>query len=157
MSDLIVTRYQSDTLATLSRLSFEGRLLCYGLELPWRANARRVSCIPAGRYPLRFRRAGGFHERYARKFPHFHKGMIEVCDVPGRDYILIHTGNYPADTNGCLLIGQKAEKGRAVWSSVSTYKQVYPRLAGLMASGDLTHIDVREEIEPDGRTRGCVP
>lgn len=29
-----------------------------------------------------------------------------VKDVPGRDYILIHPGNFVSQTEGCILIGR---------------------------------------------------
>ena len=63
------------------------------LELPWKDNARQESCIPEGTYPLIKRQSGKYHE-------HFH-----VQDVPGRDMILIHAGNTPKDTYGCIIIG----------------------------------------------------
>jgi hypothetical protein len=65
----------------------------YSLELDWQNNQRRESCIPPGRYRLK--------KRYSGKYGHhFH-----VLDVPGRDMILIHHGNYHTDILGCILIG----------------------------------------------------
>ena len=63
------------------------------LELPWKDNEPRVSCIPAGRYDV--------VKRHSPKYGHhFH-----VLDVPNRSYILIHHGNYHRDTLGCILVG----------------------------------------------------
>jgi len=63
------------------------------LELPWKDNQRRVSCIPIGEYTV--------VKRWSKKFGnHFH-----VLDVPNRDYILIHKGNYHTDILGCILPG----------------------------------------------------
>lgn len=69
---------------------------CRTLELPWKENQRKISCIPPGEYMVVKRQA---HE--LRKYNHFH-----VKDVPGRDYILIHTGNYNKHTHGCILVGE---------------------------------------------------
>lgn len=73
---------KSDTIAAFS---------C--LEPAWENNQRNISCIPAGRYVVKKRH----HEKFGN---HFH-----VLDVPGRDYILIHAGNYRKNTSGCILPG----------------------------------------------------
>lgn len=65
----------------------------YTLELPWRDNARNISRIPEGVYKVR--------KRYSQRFgDHF-----EVLGVPDRTLILIHKGNFPDDTDGCILPG----------------------------------------------------
>lgn len=51
-------------------------------------------CIPAGKYKL------GWHES-----PKFNAMRPILLDVKGRKYILIHEGNKPADTQGCILVG----------------------------------------------------
>lgn len=67
------------------------------LELPWKNNEPRVSCIPAGRYEV--------VKRHSPKYgDHFH-----VLNVPNRSYILIHAGNYNRDTLGCILVGTGLE------------------------------------------------
>ncbi len=64
------------------------------LELPWLNNQRRISCVPAGRYRCVKRKSPRFGH-------HFH-----ILDVPERDHILIHHGNYYRDTLGCILVGR---------------------------------------------------
>lgn len=63
------------------------------LELPDRDNQRSISRIPAGRYTCKL--------RYSRKY----KWHFILEDVPNRDYILIHFGNYYRDTRGCIIVG----------------------------------------------------
>lgn len=66
------------------------------LELPWKGNERRVSCIPEGEYLV-------------EKMPPTSKRKYEyfwVKDVPGRDSILFHPGNYTRQILGCLLPGE---------------------------------------------------
>ncbi|MBT3642447.1 hypothetical protein HN604_02970 [archaeon] len=70
--------------------------LAYTLELPWKNNNRNISSIPEGTY-----------EVSKRKSPKF-KTHFKVADVKGRSDILIHAGNYPRDTAGCILVGDSA-------------------------------------------------
>jgi hypothetical protein len=65
----------------------------YTLELPWRENKDSVSCIPEGIYTV---------EPYSsEKFPN----VYQIKDVPNRDAILMHIGNHPYETQGCVLLG----------------------------------------------------
>jgi len=65
------------------------------LELPWKDNERRISCIPVGEYKV--------VKRWSQKYKnHFH-----VLDVENRSYILLHAGNYNRHTLGCILCGKE--------------------------------------------------
>lgn len=66
---------------------------CETLELAWKNNQQNISCIPQGTYQVK--------KRYSRHFKHhFH-----VLDVEGREWILIHVGNFKKNTRGCVLVG----------------------------------------------------
>lgn len=86
---------------TIGTLYIDGVRFCDTLELPWRGNARRVSCIPEGEYTLEMRRS-----------PKFGRVLPELLHVPSRDAILIHRGNYPRDTQGCILLGENTKVGQ---------------------------------------------
>lgn len=65
--------------------------VCSTIELPWRGNARNVSCIPEGRYRLSWR----YTER--------HREHLLVNDVASRDGILIHPANNARlELRGCI-------------------------------------------------------
>ena len=66
--------------------------------------------IPAGTYKVTLRTVGGYHARYTKKYGSFHKGMLWVREVPGFEYILIHTGNTDEHTMGCLLVGDTQQQ-----------------------------------------------
>ena len=86
--------------------------------------------IPAGTYNIGVRTVGGFHSRYVKKYGDLHQGMLHVLDVPGFEYILIHTGNTDEHTMGCLLVGTtRSEKvgDMKVGASVSAYKKILPQ------------------------------
>lgn len=69
------------------------------LELPWRDNARNISCIPEGQYVCQYIENVSLSSgRTVRK-------GYRVLDVPNRSGILIHCGNMEDDTEGCILVG----------------------------------------------------
>jgi len=96
-----------------------------------------VTAIPAGIYDLKLRTEGGMTKRYAEKFPDMHRGMIWLQDVPDFTFVYIHIGNYPRDTDGCILVGT-GHGHEAVWNSTVAYKRIYPLIV--------------EAIEGDGCT-----
>jgi hypothetical protein len=67
------------------------------LELPWKDNERKVSCIPEGDYLVE-----KMPPTQKRKYQYFW-----VKDVPGRDSILFHPGNYTRQILGCILPGEE--------------------------------------------------
>ncbi len=72
-------------------LLLEGREICKTIELPWRQNTPRRSCIPEGQYTLQ--------KRYSFKF----KWHFIVLAVPNRSAILIHPANNAAlELKGCI-------------------------------------------------------
>ena len=148
-----VLRYSAGVDSTLGILSENGpdgrEFLAYTLEDEFREE--KVSAetrIPEGTYDVKLRTTGGFHSRYAAKFGDWHKGMLHVQDVPGFEYILIHTGNTDEHTMGCLLVAdsstQNITKDGFIGASVSAYKRIYPSLAQWLLDGNIltiTYID----------------
>ena len=65
--------------------------MMYSIELPWKDNHARVSCIPEGRYEL--------VKRWSPKF----NRHLQVMNVPQREYILIHPANDAMhELKGCI-------------------------------------------------------
>jgi len=97
--------------------------------------------IPDGVYQMGLRKVGGYHARYAKRFPHIHIGMLHVLNVPGFEYILIHCGNTDEHTAGCLLVGDSQEnnlitKDGFIGKSTQAYKRIYPRIAEALECGE---------------------
>jgi hypothetical protein len=102
--------------------------------------------IPAGVYNIELRKEGGFHERYTKKYSNIHIGMLHIVNVPGFEYILIHTGNTDEHTAGCLIVGDSQEnntiiKDGFVGKSVNAYKRIYPRIAKAIEKGEEVTIE----------------
>ena len=119
----------------------ERTFLCYTLEDEHRKTKIMAETrVPAGTYRITLRKTGGFHGRYLKKYGDMHKGMLWVREVPGFEYILIHTGNTDEHTAGCLLVGdsQQANFGASngfVGSSTVAYKRIYPAIAKALEEG----------------------
>ena len=124
MNTIIVERWTTDALPTLSRVFVQGNLLGFGLEDRHRTEkVAGDTRIPAGRYDLRWRTAGRWAERYARKG---YQGSLEVVGVPNFSAVLIHVGNTKRDTAGCLLIGKGCDlTTRTITKSAIAVGQLY--------------------------------
>ena len=126
------------------------KFLCYSLEDEYRNDkVMHETRVPAGTYQIQLRKVGGFNGRYAKKYGDFHKGMLHVQDVPGFEYILIHTGNTDEHTSGCLIVGDSQEnnqllKNGFIGKSVQAYKRIYTPIATALENGEevtITYVD----------------
>ena len=143
---LEVLRFSSQKDSTngiLFDISDGRKFLAYTLEDERREDkVMHETRIPAGTYKIKLRTEGGFHGRYVKKYGSMHKGMLHVQDVPGFEYILIHTGNTDEHTSGCLLVGDTQQqnvtksKDGFIGASVDAYKRIYPPIADAILRGD---------------------
>ena len=126
------------------------KFLCYSLEDEYRNDkVMHETRVPAGTYQILLRKEGGFNAKYTKKYGDFHKGMLHVQDVPGFEYILIHTGNTDEHTSGCLIVGDSQEnnqllKNGFIGKSVQAYKRIYPPIATALENGEevsITYVD----------------
>ena len=86
--ELIRTYYPA---ATNGKILYRDRLMMYSIELPWKNNHTRVSCIPEGKYEL--------VKRWSPKF----NRHLQVLNVPKRNFILIHPANDALhELKGCI-------------------------------------------------------
>lgn len=97
---------------TNGQLLLHGARICYTIELPWKNNQSRISCIPEGRYALR--------RRYTPRFG-WH---LYVENVPGRQWILIHAANDALkEIKGCIApVSQLTGPGKGILSRVALQK-----------------------------------
>lgn len=150
MTRFWVERYSTSAESTLGLLwmvSDDSRkFLCYTLEDTYHPKKIvKETRIPEGEYKLEFRNVGGFNKSYKERFSDInHRGMIQVKDVPGFEYILIHCGNNSADTAGCLLVGdsvhQNISEDGFLGHSRKAYRRVYEIIAQTMEDQETTII-----------------
>ena len=118
--------------------------LAYTLEDEYRKKKRsKETRIPAGTYEIKLRNEGGFNQRYNKRYPSIHRGMLHIIDVPGFEYILIHVGNSDEHTAGCLLVGDSQENNQVnkngfIGSSGNAYKRIYPLIADAVENEGVT-------------------
>ena len=140
---LRISSQQESTLGLLFDITNSDRkFLCYTLEDEYREiKVMHETRIPAGTYKITLRTWGGFHERYSKRFPEMHKGMLWIREVPNFEYILIHCGNDDDDTSGCLLVGDTQTSNANgsdgfVGSSTHAYKAIYPSIATALENNE---------------------
>lgn len=149
---LEVLRFSSQddsTLGVLSDVTDGRKFLAFTLEDEYReTKVAGETRVPAGTYKITLRTVGGFHTKYAAKYGAMHKGMLWVRDVPGFEFILIHTGNTDEHTDGCLLVGntsqQNVTKNGFIGESGDAYKRIYPKIAAALELGEevtITYVD----------------
>ena len=125
------------------------KFLCYTLEDEYRPLEAKVmgeTRIPAGTYNITLRKVGGFHGRYSKRYGDMHKGMLWVRNVPGFEYILIHSGNTDEHTAGCLLVGNTqneniTKKDGFIGASRVAYERIYPPIAAALEAGQQVTIE----------------
>ena len=113
---------------------------CFAIEDEKRAvKVSRETRIPQGEYRLKLRRVGGFHSRYAARYPRWHRGMIQIADVPNFRFVLFHAGNTEKDTAGCILPNSRAALSPSGdfygQASVAAYRAFYTPIAKILAAG----------------------
>ena len=146
-------RFSGGDDSTLGMIFVDCQFQCYTIEDEFRTvKVWGETRIPFGEYEIKFRTEGGFNDKYSKKdwgIADFHKGMLQITEVPGFDYILIHIGNDDDDTAGCLCVGNTANNNRHkagfIGDSTSAYKDLYPILRDALLAGEQVFISVQDE------------
>lgn len=125
---------KDSTLGTLDIHANNLVWMCHTLELPWKDNKPNESCIPSGKYRCeRF-----FSEKFGETFI--------VTNVPGREGILFHAGNFaPQDTRGCILlgVGVKINAGKAMLLASKPAMRTFRQMLEGIESFDLVIEDAK--------------
>lgn len=108
----------------------DGLALCNTLEPPIGKKVKygKGCCIAPGIYSVDF--------HYS---PKFGKYMLTLCGVRGRSGILIHSGNTPKDSAGCILVGKRENVG-VLANSRDTLNMVFDRCLEVIGKEPITII-----------------
>lgn len=132
----LIRRYKKDTY-TIGQLLVDGAFFCNTLEDKDRGltqdmplpviKAAKVygeTAIPAGVYDIDMETLSPKYAgvEWYRKLNGGY--MPTICEVPGYTRVLIHPGNNPLDTMGCVLVGQNKVNGQLV-NSRATFASLY--------------------------------
>lgn len=115
-ANLLLIRDTFTDKSTIGKLYFDGEFYGHTLELPWKDNEKRVSCIPKGVYEVKKRHT----EESKYKYEHLH-----ILDVENREMVLMHVGNYPKNSKGCILLGNTRALNFVGESRKAFYKLMY--------------------------------
>lgn len=145
-------RYSSQSRSTLGVFHVNNRFNCYTLEDTHREEKiAGETRIPAGKYKVKLREFGGHYEKYKKKFAG-HKGMLWIQDVPNFEDVLIHYGNEPKDTAGCILCGSTAnnnwKKSGYITSSVEAYLDFYFKVLPFFDNLEEIDLEIIDLDEP---------
>lgn len=120
MSFILIERFGYTPFGTFGRLIY-GDNRYFTVELPWKNNEKRVSCIPEGRYKVKWYNAPTFGKTLAVV-----GGTVSLYEDPKfkRSAVLFHKANTMDDLEGCIGLGTSLGYISAKWavtnSSVAT-------------------------------------
>lgn len=112
--------------STIGKLSIDD-YECWSLEPSARRQDGKPLCIPKGMYQVTIRKDKDTRLSY---------DVPELLNVPGRTDILIHIGNKPEDTLGCILVG-KSHLVDWVSDSKTAFNELMPRIEAALKEGEL--------------------
>ena len=117
---------------TNGKITCDGKFICYAIELPWKQNERRISCIPEGEYFLR--------KRFSRKFA-WH---LELVAVKNRSLILMHPANNALqELNGCIAPVMKLSEPGLGLQSRKAFAKLKSLVYGALDSAEKVKIIVQ--------------
>lgn len=150
--ELELYRISSGTTSTLGILYIDRKARAFTVEDEYRFEKKPGETrIPAGVYPIQYRKAGKMLAKYQEKFRGQieHPGMLELQGVPGFEFVYIHFGNREDETDGCILVNRIATLdtqfgGGIGGDSVSIYLSIYREISAALNAGRKVVITVRD-------------
>jgi Family of unknown function (DUF5675) len=136
---LHLERLQIDPDVTIGSLTIDGAFEAWTCEDPVREVAGQpvpqwkiggATAIPRGTYAIDI--------TYS---PHFKMPLPLFLKVPGFEGVRIHSGNTPADTEGCLLVGQD-RLGKSIGKSRLAFAALFAKLTSAKARGEPITIEI---------------
>jgi hypothetical protein len=150
---LVITRKIFDDLCSLGELTVDGEFECYTLEPVTRPEgAEKIpgkTAIPYGTYKVII--------TYSN---HMGIDLPLLVDVPNFEGVRIHPGNFPANTEGCTLVGENQGHDE-IQASRTAFDGLFGKIRQAIAQGDTVMATYQPYVEPvaeealvDGSTGG---
>ncbi len=116
---LKLIRKQFTPESTIGELSVDGAFECFTLEDTVReVKIPGQTAIPAGTYEV----AVTFSNKFKKQLP-------LLMNVPNFDGVRIHSGNRPADTEGCILVGTaKGPEANFIGNSRAAFDALFRKI-----------------------------
>ncbi len=142
MMKLELKRIHRGNFSTIGDLYLNGERFSYTLEDPVRdigpngeGKVFGETAIPAGTYKVIVNES----QRFGRLMP-------RLLDVPHFTGILIHKGNTPTDTHGCILVGKKAYVGEdKITESTKAWDELFELILDAVSKDEEVWITVTNE------------
>jgi len=139
---------------TSTKSSLSGQLLVdgtsfgYFLTLPL-GDGLPGSAIPVGKYPVTLGPSAKFQaiankdawcKQYMNVIPH-------IDNIPNRSTILIHTGNSPEQTEGCILVGSTLTTDW-ISNSKAAFAKLWPLIDAAIKAGEGCELEMLAYHDP---------
>ena len=132
-------------------LSVNGQQFCYFLTLPL-GDGLPGSAIPSGKYPVTLGPSAKFqaiankdawYKQYMNVIPH-------IDNIPNRSTILVHTGNTPEQTEGCILVGNQHDglNPDFIGASKAAFARLWPLIDAAIKSGEGCDLEMLPYKDP---------
>jgi hypothetical protein len=126
---LTLTRKWCSSKSTIGELAIDGVFFCYTLEdVARETKIPGETAIPVGGYDVVITMSNRFKKR-----------MPLLKDVPGFEGVRIHSGNFPKDTEGCILVGLNRGEDQIMDSRLA-YDKLFRILDETLEAGETVRI-----------------
>ena len=149
--NLDLLRYSPNGESSLGLLFVDKKFQCYTLE-----DERRTmkvlghTRIPSGKYRVKFRKVEKSPKtiKYRNRFYWFTYHLM-LQNVENFKYVYIHIGNKDDDTEGCILVGNRANNNTLIdgeiQGSAKAFEKLYRLISGRLELGETVMINVIDE------------
>lgn len=150
--ELLLKRLWPNNIATIGALYVDGANECFSLELPLtfegKENVPNLTCVQAGRFQILLQPSPHFEQSSDPWVKKFATRMPHLQNVPGRSYVMVHFGDFVADTDGCILVGNIRTSMTAIGDSRAAFEALFNKMQIAMAAGQEVWITIEDDGEP---------
>lgn len=153
---ITVERFAFKKNYTIGRMYLDGKFFCDTLEDYDRKldstmsldeikkiKVKNETAIPTGTYNVTINeQSPRFKSRSQYTF--CNGKLPRLKDVPGYEGVLIHIGNRPSDTSGCILVGENKAVGQVLYST-KTFGNLYEKLIEANRNGEQILIEIKRK------------